>query len=462
MDTNNRASFGSRLGFILVTAGCAVGLGNVWRFPFITGQSGGAIFVLLYLLFLVLLGIPILTVELSIGRASRNSAAKAFGILAPKHKGWKVLSYLCMAGLYLLMSYYCVVTGWLMFYGGRMIQGDILGQSTQHIESYFGKLLTNPIDQIFCSIAVLFIVCLICYRGVKEGVERFIKPAMIGMLIIMVFLAGYSMSLDKASGGIEFFLKPDLQKAREVGWVTVISNAMTQVFFTLSAGIGSILIFGSYIKKSHSLVKEAVIITIIDTIVAFLAGLIIFPACFNYDVNVNAGPGLIFNTMPLVFNQMPGGHIVGCCFFLFLFIAALTTVIAVVEAIVAGCMELFGWTRHTSAIINFIVIVLLSVPVVLGYNILSDVHLLGGESTILDFLDFIVSNNMLPIGALLMIGFCVYKFGWGWKNYISEVNTGHGLKFPEGPIAHNYYKIILPIMIIIILVVGYYGIFFKS
>lgn len=458
MKDTNHGSFGSRLGFILVTAGCAVGLGNVWRFPYVVGQSGGALFVLIYLVFLLALGVPVVTIELAIGRAARKTAARAFSTLVPGKK-WSVISWLCLLGLYGLMSFYCVVTGWLMFYAGRVVQGEVLSQSTNQISAFFGKLLSSPKDQIACSVAVLFVVCLICYRGVKEGVERFVKPAMTGMLILMVVLAGYSMSLDNASGGIEFFLKPDLEKAEQAGYLNVISNAMTQVFFTLSTGIGAILIFGSYTSRKHSLLKESLIITLIDTIVALLAGFIIFPACFNFGVNAGEGPGLIFITMPHVFAQMPGGMIVGSCFFIFLFIAAMTTVIAVVEALVAGCMELFGWSRHVSAMFNFVFVTALSVPVALGYNVWSGVHPLGGESTILDGLDFLVSKNLLPIGSLAMIAFCVLKSGWGWERFIGEVNTGTGIKLSQGKVVKNYFRFVLPAMILFIFIMGYYGMF---
>ncbi|MBR1924045.1 MAG: sodium-dependent transporter [Ruminobacter sp.] len=460
-DVNNtRGVFASRLGFLLVAAGCAVGLGNVWRFPFITGQCGGAIFVLIYIVFLFLLGIPILTVELAIGRSSGCSVVKAFTSISPNFRRWGVIPVISMFGLYMLMSYYSVIAGWLVYYFVQVAEGSTIGLSQTEIGAKFNSLQADPYIQLAYVFMVIATVCFICYRGLQNGVEKITKYCMVGMFLIMIVMAVNSLTLEGASAGMSFYLKPDLEAVEKVGWFNVILNAMTQVFFSLSVGIGSILIFGSYISKKHSLIKESSIIAILDTIVALLAGVIIFPACYTYGIKPDVGPTLVFQTMIQMFNQMPNGRIWGSVFFLFLSIAALTTVVAVIEGIIAGCMELFNWSRHKSAMVNFVVIPLLSVPVILGFNQWSGFTPLGSGSNILDLCDFIVTNNVLPIGALLMVMFCGSKTGWGWNGYVNEVNSGSGIKLPGAEFARIYYKYFVVSIIIVLLLTGYYGKFF--
>lgn len=449
--------FSSRLGFILVSAGCAVGLGNVWRFPFIVGQSGGAAFVGFYIACLVLIGVPIMLVEFSIGRASRRCGATAISVLTPEpgKRPWRFISLVSVVGLCLLLSYYPVITGWLLHYTGAMVRGEISGLTNDEITKKFGQLLGSPSLQIPCYLAVLLVSAVICFKGLAQGVEKAVKPLMVAFLLIMIILAGHSLTLGGAKEGMSFYLLPDLSRVEQTGWVSVIRNAVTQAFFTLSLGIGSLLIFGSCIGKEHSLLKDSCVIVVLDTLVAILAGVIIFPACFTYDVSVGAGPTLVFDSMLRVFNAMPGGNIWGSLFFLFMLIAAMTTLIAVLEGVVVSFRELFDWSRRKSSLAAFVILALTNVPACLGYNIWSEFHPLGGESTILDFYDFIVSNNMLPGGALLMLLYCTLKRGWGWDNFIAEANAGNGIKFPGGNISKFYMKYVLPLILTSILVTGY-------
>ncbi len=452
-----RGSFASHLGFILVAAGCSIGLGNVWRFPYITGQNGGAIFCLIYLLCLILLGLPLMTVELAIGRASRQSVSTAFKVLAPNVRRWNFISLISLVGKYVLLSFYGVITGWLLYYTVKIIQGDIVGLAPEQVSAQFGSLLGNPIDQFICLIVVLLISGLLCFKGISKGVERATKPAMLGMFLIVGFLAVYSLTMDGSSKGLDFYLKPNLESIQKVGFWTVVNNAMNQVFFSLSIGIGSISIFGSYIGKQHSIVKDSVSIISLDTLVAFLAGLIIFPVCFTYGVNADAGPTLIFQTMLNLFSQMPNGQLFGALFFAFLTIAALTTLVAVFEGIVADNIDYFEAKRSSSAIITFFALTLLSVPTILGFNSWSSFQPLGENTCIMDLMDFLISNNLLPLGALLMVVFCVSKYGWNWTGYIQEVLWGKKvddnsklmrfLKF--------YYKYCLTLIIGVIIVMGY-------
>lgn len=456
---HKRSSFATRLGFILVTAGCAVGLGNVWRFPFITGQSGGAVFVILYLVILLCLGLPLMTVELAIGRASRRSIAKAFTKLRGDKKYWNVISVMSLAGLYILMSYYSVISGWLLHYLCQTANGNVIGISESQVSASFTELLLSPEAQIICAMSVLSMACFVCSFGLKNGIEKIVTPSMIGMLAIMAILIFHSCSLPGAEKGLSFYLMPNLESVEKIGFDRVIYNALTQVFFSLSIGIGSIMVFGSYMSREHSLVKEGFIICMLDTAVAFMAGLIIFPTCFSFDINPGAGPTLVFETMLQLFNKMPYGQFWGTLFFLFLFIAALTTVIAVMEAIIKGYSELFGIRRWVSSLVNFLAISLMSVPVALGFNKLSGIHPLGNNSTILDFCDFIVANNLLPLGAILMLLFCVSKAGWGWNNYVDEVNCGRGAKLAGSKWLCGYYKYIIVLTIVTILVMGYVSLF---
>jgi NSS family neurotransmitter:Na+ symporter len=456
-EKTGRASFASHLGFILVAAGCSVGLGNVWRFPYVAGQSGGAIFCLFYFLFLILLGLPLMTIELAIGRASCQSVSTAFRVLTPGTRRWNIISLIAILGKYVLLSFYSVITGWLLFYAGRIFQGDIIGMSETEVSNQFGKLLSNPTDQFFCMLAVLFVSCLICYKGVRSGVEKITKPAMFGMLALMLFLVGYSFTLDGASKGIDFYLMPNLDNIAKVGWWRVINDAMNQVFFSLSIGIGCISIFGSYIGKKHSLLKDASLIAGLDTLVAFFAGLIIFPVCFSFGVQPDQGPTLIFQTLLNLFNRMANGQIFGGLFFVFLTIAALTTLITVIEGIIADNIDLFGMRRSSSAILTFFMLVLAGVPTILGFNVWADFHPLGGSSCILDFLDFILSNNLLPLGALFMVIFCISRKGWNWDGYVAEMMWGKNVDMTSRKIRFLkfYYKYCLTFLISIILIMGY-------
>lgn len=420
----SRSAFGSHLGFILVAAGCSIGLGNVWRFPYITGQCGGAAFCLIYLLFLILLGLPLMTVELAIGRASKQSVSTAFRVLTPGTRRWNVISLIGIVGKYVLLSFYGVVTGWLLYYTGHILQGDFNDLSTVEVSKKFDALLASPSDQFFSALAVLFVSCLICYRGVRSGVEKATKPAMLGMLVIMVFLAVYAMTLDGAGGGLEFYLKPNLENIEKIGFWQVVSEAMNQVFFSLSIGVGCISIFGSYVEKTHSLLKDGAMIVALDTVVALISGLIIFPLCFSFGVQPDKGPNLIFHTLLNLFSQMPHGQVLGFLFFLFLTLAALTTLVAVVEGIVADNIDMFGSKRASASLITFLVLVLLSVPTILGFNVWKDFHPLGGGSNVMDLMDFLISNNLLPLGALFMVIFCVSRHGWNWSGYVTEMLWG--------------------------------------
>lgn len=456
-----RENFVSRIGFLMVVAGCAIGLGNVWRFPYITGESGGAIFVLFYLFFLVALGIPILMVELSIGRAAECSPVKAFTKLAPGHKHWKLLGLVTLFGLYVLMSYYSVITGWILYYVGHIVQGDFTNLQQSQISEKFQGQLNSPSDQFWCTFATLFIACLICYKGIQRGIEKFTKPAMAGLFILLLVLIAKAFSLEKANVGLEFFLSPNLENLEKVGLPTAIYNAMNQAFFTLSIGIGTVLAIAAYSKSGHSLLKEAAIICSLDTVVAIAAGLIIFPACFNYGITPDQGPYLIFITLLNMFNQMDNGIIWGSMFFFFLFIAALLTMIAVIESIIANCCDLFDWSRQKSSAINLLLMTVLSVPIVLSSNILAFIHPLGKGSDLLSLADFFVSNNMLPIGSLLMVIFCTSRYGWGWEKCTEEINKGNGIKIGKSRIMFYYFKYVLPVMILTIWTIGYYQMFFK-
>lgn len=452
-----RENFSSRLGFILISAGCAIGLGNVWRFPYIVGQYGGAAFVLVYLFFLVMFGLPIMAMEFAVGRASRKSVASAFKILEPKGTKWHLFSYVAMAGNYLLMMFYNTIAGWMIAYFFKMAKGDFVGVDTAGIEAIHTQMLANPGEMIFWMAIVIILGFAICSLGLKNGVERITKVMMTSLLAIMIVLVIRAVTLSGASEGLMFYLKPDFGKMMDAGFFEVVSAAMGQAFFTLSVGMGSMHIFGSYIGKDRSLMGESMNILILDTSVAFMSGLIIFPACFSYGVNPGSGPNLVFLTLPNIFNNMPGGRIWGSLFFIFMSFAALSTVIAVFENIISFAMDLWGWSRKKSVIINLVVITVLSLPCVLGFNVLSEVTLLGMD--IMSFEDFIVSNNILPLGALVYLFFCVTKYGWGWNNFFEEVNIGKGLKYPAW--LKNYLKYVLPLIVLFVFVQGYIGIFGK-
>jgi NSS family neurotransmitter:Na+ symporter len=450
-----REKLGSRLGFILLSAGCAIGMGNVWKFPYITGQYGGGAFVLIYLIFLAILGIPVLTMEFSLGRASQKSPVKMYQELEPKGSKWHIHSYFAMAGNYILMMFYTSVSGWMLQYIFYMISGKFEGMNADQVSGVFGEMLSNPwILMLFVAI-VTAIGFGVCALGVQKGIEKVSKWMMLALLAIMVVLAVRSLFLPGGGEGLKFYLVPDFGKMFEggfKGFFNVVVAAMNQAFFTLSLGIGSMAIFGSYLKKDRALMGEAINVTILDTFVAITAGLIIFPACFAYGVEPGAGPGLIFQTLPNVFNNMAGGRIWGTLFFIFMGCAALTTVIAVFENIIAMCMDQFGWSRKKACLINGIAMFFLALPCLLGFNALASFQPLGPGSGVLDLEDYIVSNILLPAGSLIFVIFCNFKFGWGFDKFQEEANTGAGAKVANW--MKYYFRYGLPIVIGVILVYG--------
>ena len=447
-----RENFKSRLGFILVSAGCAIGIGNVWRFPYVAGQNGGGLFVLLYLIFLVLMGVPVLTMELAVGRASRKSAVLAYKKLEKPKSKWHIHGWFCMLGCYLLMMYYTTVSGWMTSYFYKFATGSFeSGMTSEQVGGVFNELQSNPLEMVIWMAIITVLGFLVCSRGIQKGIEKVSKVMMIALLILILVLAGNSLFLSGAGEGLSFYLIPDLDKVNEIGLGNVISAAMNQAFFTLSLGIAAMEIFGSYMNKDRTLYGEAVQICALDTFVAIVAGLIIFPACFSFGVQPDQGPALIFVTLPNVFVNMTGGRIWGTLFFLFMTFASFSTVIAVFENIMSFAMDMFGWSRNKTAIINCIIILIASIPCVLGYNVWSDLHLIGGRD-VLDSEDFLVSNLLLPLGSLIYLLFCVTKWGWGFDNYIEEVNTGSGLKMSRK--LKPYFQFVLPVLILIILIQG--------
>ncbi len=446
-----RESFGSRLGFILVSAGCAIGIGNVWKFPYVAGQNGGAIFVLFYLLFLLIMGIPVLTMELAIGRGSGKTVVEAYKMLEKDGQKWHLHGWVCIAGCYLLMMYYTTVAGWMLSYFWKFLTGDFTGLTNEAVAPVFTDMLGNPTEMIIFMAIIVIAGFLVLSFGVKNGLERVNKVMMIGLLALIVVLAVHSFVLPNAGEGIKFYLMPNIDNVKNVGLANVITAAMNQSFFTLSLGIASMEIFGSYMSKEYTLTGEAVRICSLDTVVALLSGFIIFPACFCFGIEPDAGPALIFITLPSVFINMAGGRIWGTLFFLFMTFASFSTVIAVFENLVGASMDNLKWSRVKSVIINCIFMLVASLPCLLGYNILSNVHLIGARD-ILDSEDFVVSNLMLPIGALVFLLFCVTKYGWGAEKYLEETNTGEGMKM--SPKLIFYFKFILPILILVILISG--------
>ena len=451
---NNRERFSSRLGFILISAGCAVGLGNVWRFPYITGQYGGAAFVLVYLIFLVLLGLPSMVMEFAVGRASQKSAARSFHVLEPAGTKWHLQGYACMAGNYLLMMFYTTVGGWMAAYIFKTLTGEFKGLDSDGVAAVFNDMLARPGYMTFWMVLVVLLSFFICSLGLQKGVERITKAMMSCLFLILLILCIRSVTLPGASEGLRFYLIPDFTRFTENGVGNTIFAAMGQAFFTLSLGIGAMAIFGSYIGKDHTLTGETINICLLDTLVAFLAGLIIFPSCFAFGVDPGQGPGLVFITLPNIFNQMVGGRIFGVLFFVFMTFAAQSTIIAVFENIISFSMDLFGTSRKKTVLINGIAIILLSLPCVFGFNIWSDFQPLGAGSTIQDLEDFIVSNNLLPLGSMVYLLFCTSRYGWGWKNFLAEADTGKGVKFPAW--ARVYVSYILPLIVLFIFIMGYY------
>ena len=448
---NKRGSFGSRIGFILVSAGCAIGIGNVWKFPYLTGANGGGLFVLFYLFFLLALGVPVLTMEFAVGRASRKSAVQSYKVLEPEGSLWHIHGWFCILGCYLLMMYYTTVSGWMLIYFVRFLTGSITSLSGDEITNAFTGMLGDP-KLMTAAMAVTVIAgFVVCSLGIRKGLERVSKIMMVGLLALIVVLAVHCLSLPGAAEGVKFYLSPNLENVRQAGLGKVLAAAMNQAFFTLSIGIASMEVFGSYMSDENTLTGESVRIVLLDTFVAITAGLIIFPACFSYGVQPDAGPALIFLTLPNVFIHMAGGRIWGTLFFLFMIFASFSTVITVFENLIAAMIDNFGISRKKAVIINCLFLLAASMPCVLGYNIWSHIHPIG-TMDILDSEDFIVSNLLLPIGALIYTLFCVTRYGWGYDNYYKECMKGEGLKFPYG--LKYYFLYILPLLIIAVLVQG--------
>lgn len=447
-----REQFKSRIGFILLSAGCAIGIGNVWRFPYVVGENGGGIFVLFYLFFLLLIGVPILSMEFSVGRASKKSVVKSFQALEKTNQKWHLHGYMSLVGNICLMIFYTTVSGWMLKYFYNFLTGQFNGLTTADVQNVFSQVLASPSTNVFWMIIVVAIGMFVCSKGLQNGVERITKVMMTGLLGLIVLLAIHGLLLDGGMAGVKFYLYPDFQKISEIGLMKVIVSAMNQALFTLSIGIGSMAIFGSYLNKDQTLLKEATNVAMLDTFVAVVAGLIIFPACFSFGINPDSGPSLIFITLPNVFVSMTGGQIWGALFFLFMSFASLSTVIAVFENIIACTMELLNIERKKAVIINFVLITLLSLPCALGFNVLSNIQPLGAGSTILDLEDFIVSQLLLPLGSLVYLLFCTSKYGWGFENYQKEANIGQGMKVPNW--MKFYVTIILPIVVIFVFVNG--------
>lgn len=447
-----RETFGSRLGFILVSAGCAIGIGNVWKFPYVAGANGGGVFVLFYLLFLLCMGVPVLTMELAVGRASRKSAVLAYKELEPKGSKWHIHGWFCILGCYLLMMYYTTVSGWMVSYFVKFLTGEFTtAMTTAEVSGAFDKMLANPVEMTIFMAVVVIAGFFVCSKGLQDGLEKISKVMMLALLGLIVILAVHSITLPGGSEGLAFYLLPNFEKAAEIGIGKVITAAMNQAFFTLSLGIASMEIFGSYMSKEYTLGGEAIRICVLDTFVAVTAGLIIFPACFSFGVQPDAGPQLIFVTLPNVFVNMTGGRIWGALFFLFMIFASFSTVVAVFQNLLASCGDMFGWNLKKASVINCIFILLASMPCVLGYNIWDALQLIGGRN-VLDTEDFIVSNLLLPIGSLVYLLFCVSKWGWGFDKYLEETNIGNGFKMPRQ--LKGYFQFVIPVLIIIILVQG--------
>lgn len=451
-----REHFGSRLGFLLVSAGCAVGLGNIWRFPYVVGEYGGGAFFVLYLIFLLVLGLPVMTMEFAVGRSSQRSLARSFEKLEPKGSKWHVFKWIGFAGCTLLMMFYTVVGGWMINYFLKMASGTFQGRSGEEIGIVFESMLSSPLELIGWMLIVIVLGTSICSLGLRNGVERITKIMMGSLFVIMIVLCARSLTLDGASEGLAFFLIPDFSRLFVDGWTSFgegVYAAMGQAFFTLSIGISSMAIFGSYISKERRLAGEALSVGGLDTLVALMAGLIIFPACFAFGVNPGEGPGLVFVTLPHVFEQMWMGQIWGSLFFLFLSFAALSTVVAVFEMLISFCMEQWNWSRKKSCAVIAFGLAILSLPCALGFNVLSGVQF-SGIGDIQGLEDFIVSNNLLPLGSLVYVVFCTSRYGWGWKNFLKEANTGNkGVRFPQG--SYYWVKFGIPALIIIIFIAGY-------
>lgn len=450
-----RESFKSRFGFLLVSAGCAIGIGNVWRFPYVVGQNGGGIFVLIYLIMLVIMGLPVLSMELAVGRASRKSAVLAYKALEKPKSKWHIHGWFAIIGCYILMMYYTNVSGWMLNYFFKFASGTFKpGMDAAAGANVFSDMLASPAEMGLWMAITVVAGILICSIGVQKGLERVSKVMMSALFVLILVLAIHSFTLSGAGEGIKFYLVPNMENVKTVGLGSVVAAAMNQSFFTLSLGIAAMEIFGSYMGKEHTLLGEGARICALDTFVAVSAGLIIFPACFSYNVEVTQGPGLIFVTLPNVFVNMSGGRIWGSLFFLFMTFASFSTVIAVFENIMSSCMDNFGWSRKKAALINGIIILVASIPCVLGYNVWSNIHPIGGRD-ILDSEDFIVSNILLPLGSLVYLLFCVTRYGWGFEKYREEANIGKGLKVAAW--MKWYFLLVLPVLILAIFIIGIIG-----
>ena len=452
-----KEKLGTRLGFILISAGCAIGLGNVWRFPYIVGKNGGAAFILVYLIFLIIFGIPVMAMEFSVGRASGRSVATSFSVLEKEGGRWHFMKYVGLVGNYMLMMFYTTVAGWMIRYLFKFIKGDFSGASAEEVGNIFSNMTSEPIMSVVMLLVVVALGIGVCALGLQNGVEKITKVMMMTLFVVMFVLVIRVLMLGNVSEGLKYYLVPDFERMASQGVMTVIFEAMGQAFFTLSIGIGSMQIFGSCIGKEKSLLGEAAIITGLDTLVAFMAGIIVIPSCFAFGIEPGAGPSLIFVTLPNVFNSMSGGRICGALFFVFMTFAAMSTVIAVFENIVNMCMEVFNIDRKKSCGINVILITVLSLPCALSFGVLAGFEPLGAGTGVLDLEDFIVSNNLLPLGALVYVLFCTRKFGWGWDNFEAEINTGEGLKLPRW--MRPYLQYVLPLLILFVFVMGYISMF---
>lgn len=461
-----REKLGSRLGFILLSAGCAIGLGNVWKFPSLVAASGGGFFVLFYIVFLLILGLPVMAMEFSLGRASQKSPVKMLQTLEQPKQKWHLYGYFAMAGNWLLMMFYTAVCGWMLQYFVNTAKGDFVGLDASAVSAAFGAMTGDWKSMLIYTFVIVIAGFFVCSFSLQKGLERVTKYMMLALLVIMVGLAVYSCLQPGSSEGLKFYLMPSVENMKKVGIGRVIVNAMNQSFFTLSLGIGSMAIFGSYLKKDHSLLGEAVNVGILDTFVAITSGLIIFPACFAYNVpltdaqgNLQGGPGLIFEVLPNLFTNLPGGRIVGSLFFAFLFFAAFSTVLAVFENIIAMMMDLTGWSRKKTCLVCCPAMLVLSLPCIFGFNLLNGITPLGAGSNLMDLEDFVVSNVLLPVGSLVFALFCTTKFGWGWNNFKAEANEGKGIK------VHNWMRVymtyILPLIIFALFIVGIWDKFFK-
>ena len=449
-----RESFNSRLGFILVSAGCAIGIGNVWKFPYLVGENGGGFFVLLYLLFLLIMGVPVMSMELSVGRKSRRSGAEGFRVIEKQGTKWHVIGYISVIGCYFLMMFYTSVAGWMLSYFWKFLTGSFSSSMDKNaVASVFSDMLASPFDSLVFMAITVVIGISVCALGLEKGVEKVSKVMMSGLLVLIVVLAIHSMTLPGAMEGLKFYLVPSLSAVKDKGILSVVVAAMNQAFFTLSIGIGSMEIFGTYMSKDNTLLSESLRISLLDTFVAVVSGLIIFPSCFSFSVSPDAGPSLIFITLPNVFVNMKGGRLWGTLFFVFMSFAALSTVIAVFENIIASFMDNYGWSRKKSVIINFVSLLLLSVPCALENNLLKGITILGNKG-VLDSWDFLVSNLLLPGGSIAVILFCVWKNGWGWDGYLEEANAGNGMKVPKGKAMKIYLGIILPLLVLLVMIMG--------